>query len=743
MRRFKLGWKAGLAVAVVLMAAGVALAWYGEWVADFADRNLRVDFPGDVALAAPRPDVPAEIAAFAGIWGGDRWDGGAVPVGLAVENVTAGGAATIVYAWGADRELHRPHGSIRLRGRVVGGHLMAMLPDRKELDWSIAADGRLFGRLTPLNDWRSYTLLRRIVAPSRAAAISAAARRSGPLWQEISIPEHARIGDAAGRSLTLRATLYRSARPGRQGLVILNPGSNDRLDPGDVEREEKAARVFLAHGYGVVVPMRKGRGGSGGPLIEGRDFAGPPDSVVQIESGIEDLDAVVAYMTTQDFVDPARIALVGRQHGGLLALAYAGRHPDKIADAVNIAGGWWPMDYRDGALDTEVLSAAGRTAGATGQRPPTLWLYAEGDPLWDLAHAERNIAAYRQAGGDARLVVFPDPEMPRIYLTQLFEWTAKWEDAVMGFLAGIALRDVGLVPLTLPDPLGGKAAIEAAVFYPSATRPHQTLVEGQWIAALTHAPLAEGRFPVILISPDFGGDRFSHHDLAGDLARRGFIVVALRHPGEDTATPGGWRSERALKGREYDLRAALDAVLADPALRLYADPARVGVVGLGFGGYAALLLAGGKPDLGRLDDYCKSGLDPSCKGAAPSESQEIPLFSDPRIKAAALLAPHPGFLLTAEGLRDVRIPLRLYRVGADRRKSAPDDAERIRTLLPHAPDYVDLAHLHPTVFLAPCTPSQREVAPENCVDPPGVDRAAFHEQLAAELAEFFTRAWPR
>src|SRR5882672_946257 len=123
MVRPKLGWKIVVVAIVALATLGTGLVRYGEWVAAFSDRNLRVDFPEDLALTPPGPDVPREIAAFAGIWGGDRWDGGAVPVGLAVERVGADGSASMVYAWGADQVEHSEHGSVRLRGRIAGGHL--------------------------------------------------------------------------------------------------------------------------------------------------------------------------------------------------------------------------------------------------------------------------------------------------------------------------------------------------------------------------------------------------------------------------------------------------------------------------------------------------------------------------------------------------------------------------------------------------------------------------------------------
>src|SRR5439155_16401480 len=126
-----------------------------------------------------------------------------------------------------------------------------------------------------------------------------------------------------------------------------------------------------------------------------------------------------------------------------------------------IAGGWFPQMYDGGRLDGTIIAAAGRSATA-----PVLFLYAEDDPLWSLAEVERNVAAFNAAGGRGRLVAFPDPGVPKLFGTHLFDWTAKWEDAVADFLAFLSgpspVRppDAAIVLFDLRDPLGDTAAGE-------------------------------------------------------------------------------------------------------------------------------------------------------------------------------------------------------------------------------------------------------------------------------------------
>ena len=46
-------------------------------------------------------------------------------------------------------------------------------------------------------------------------------------------------------------------------------------------------------------------------------------------------------------------------------------------------------------------------------------------------------------------------------------------------------------------------------------------------------------------------------------------------------------------------------------------------------------------------------------------------------------------------------------------------------------------------FLMPCPPAITKVAGDACVDPPGFDRAAFHEQFNAQVLTFFRQNLPR
>jgi predicted dienelactone hydrolase len=733
--RSKLRW-IGAIVGVVVLAALTAL---GRWALDFADRHTRVLLPDDLALSVPAADLPPKIAALAGLWGGDRWDGGPQPLALAVERIDSDHTASLVLAWGYNFAAHTTQGWRRLSGKIADdGHLIFALPDDHIADFSVGAAGRLLGRDTDSSDWRSYILLRRAGGRDHAAELAGATERSDPLWHEVDIPEHAQVGAAAGQSITLRTTVYPGAAPGRQPLVIIVHGSTAGIDAQRSLRFEVESRYFLSLGYAVAIPMRKGRGKSGGPQVESDDFQVPPPRV-QIDSGVEDIDAAVDYFIAQSDVDPSRLVLAGEEHGGLLAVAYAKRHPGKVSAVLNFSGGWWPETYRGGAVNTPEFVAA----GGGSAHPPMLWLYAQGDPYTPLAHVGEEYAAFQAAGGKARLVLVPDPPEVKAYGTRLFQWTAKWEGVVRAFLGGDdrTPNRAGMALVDFKDPLDPEDTMDGAIFYPTWSAPGRIIRDPWVIDALRDAPPADGRFPLILLSHGEGGTRLSHHDLATDLARRGFIVVTVTHPGDSDRDPGAWRSDRVLVAREYDLRAALDAVLADPVLGSHVDRDRIGVAGFSLGGYTALLIAGARPDFSRFSTYCgDTGAAPAtCAEGPPLIRQGLGFFRDERVKTAYLMAPGPGYFFTREGLADVRIPVHIDDPAEDKMLVRPFAAERIRDLLPEPPEYARVAGAGHYVYLAPCPEPVREKTPQLCTDPPGFDRAGFHLELATEMADFFRR----
>ncbi len=104
---------------------GVLISWPARLVAQTSvalPKELQsVALPNDIHIVRPQADVPSDLAAFSGMWGG-VWDySHSLPTILVVESITTVGGpqAIVVYAWGVpagSRATYRMRSDVRLDG---------------------------------------------------------------------------------------------------------------------------------------------------------------------------------------------------------------------------------------------------------------------------------------------------------------------------------------------------------------------------------------------------------------------------------------------------------------------------------------------------------------------------------------------------------------------------------------------------------------------------------------------------
>ncbi len=293
----------------------------------------------------------------------------------------------------------------------------------------------------------------------------------------------------------------------------------------------------------------------------------------------------------------------------------------------------------------------------------------------------------------------------------------------------------GAARITVED----TARFEALVAYPTdvAEAPFK---DGPWVVDATRdAPIAPvARFPIVLFSHGggatlkAGGSPLPYADLASSLARAGFIVVAPFHPG----------AHRPLEDRPRHVHKALEAMLADPRFGPHADSNRLGMMGFSWGGAVSLIAAGAVPDLAHLAEYCSHHIDDrkACEGV-PTDGSLAKVIGKKSsdtlaIKALALLEPW-GALFGRSDLTSVDMPTLLFRAeGSD--LGAEGNIIALAAALSHPPLQRTIPGGH-FIFADPCPPAHEAEATELCRDPPGVDRAAVHRQINAEIGDFFGR----
>lgn len=327
-------------------------------------------------------------------------------------------------------------------------------------------------------------------------------------------------------------------------------------------------------------------------------------------------------------------------------------------------------------------------------------------------------------------------------------------------------EEAGWRQIQLPATAAGAVATTVALYYPTLS-PARTVPMGAFtLQVAPGSPPVETVKGLILLSHGIGGSELGHSSLAQALARHGYLVAAMRHPGDN------WQDRSLIEhsaARYFDERPrqasrVIDALLADPFWkeRIARDSQgpRVGALGHSAGGYTVLALAGALPEVAQIATHCQGAAaqDPVFCGIGrsrpagpaaeppPGSPQPAPPASssgaaggaplrDPRVRAVVAMAP-AGVMLTAGSLARVAIPVRIYGAGLDGFLAPAFHAEWVSRHLP-AGALQRVANAGHFAFMD--TPNMPLPSPGGDIgaDPPGFDRAAFLTQLGTELAAYF------
>jgi predicted dienelactone hydrolase len=309
----------------------------------------------------------------------------------------------------------------------------------------------------------------------------------------------------------------------------------------------------------------------------------------------------------------------------------------------------------------------------------------------------------------------------------------------------------------------GDGALRITLWYPAATAEQEVdigspsspfFVSGRTAA---DAPFADDvRHPLILVSHGFGGTARQMTWLAAALARAGYLVVGVDHPGTNGMDGVTAEGAYAPWERAGDLKAALDAVLADPKLAAHIDPSRIGVAGFSLGGFTSLLEVGARADMQQLIAFCDGpDRDAICNpqleypidvhqmpkmlaepAMAPLAARQGTDLSDPRVKAAFLIAPAAVEGLEFDSIRRITAPVAIALGDADPIAPPKTNGELVAKLLPRASLDV-LPHVGHYDFLSECGAAGVANAKAYCTDAPGVSRSETHKRVERDAISFF------
>jgi len=317
--------------------------------------------------------------------------------------------------------------------------------------------------------------------------------------------------------------------------------------------------------------------------------------------------------------------------------------------------------------------------------------------------------------------------------------------AITLLFARSSFGSIGFQEATVPDFQGKPIAV--GIWYPSNAQasPHPLDLFTQTVAV--DSSVAGESLPLILITHGAYGSLSSHYDTAIALAQAGFVVVALTHTGDNSSDQSYIGNRKDLTDRPRQVKVVLDWILSSWTGHSKLDAVHVGIFGFSLGGFTSLVEIGGTPELARMALLCSTHTDaPECAFIKQSHGDQLdpnpaqPIWShDPRIRAAVVAAPAVGFLFGPGDLRQVSIPVQLWRAEND--TSAPDqwNSALVRKELPAHPEEHIVPGADHFVFLAPCSVALAAAVPSICQDAPGFDRAAFHSTFNQSVVGFFSR----
>ena len=304
-------------------------------------------------------------------------------------------------------------------------------------------------------------------------------------------------------------------------------------------------------------------------------------------------------------------------------------------------------------------------------------------------------------------------------------------------LAGTCVHAAGFQQGGAADP-GGKPLV-VGIWYPSQAAAKPVSLGPTTMTVAFNAPVNGKALPMVVMSHGTGGSLLGHFDTAIALADAGFVVVAMNHTGDNYADQS--RSVDMMD-RPRQVSRVIDHMLSTWEGHAAIDAERIGMFGFSAGGFSTLASIGGIADFAKIGPMCRQyPEDFVCQLIAKSQGPVVvpatTVVTDTRIKAAVIAAPALGFTFSPDGLKNVKVPVQLWRAENDVVVPHPRYAEAVRLALPEVPDYhvvPDAGHFD---FLAPCSDALASMAPAICTSSPGFDRAAFHVGFDSAVVKFF------
>lgn len=367
----------------------------------------------------------ADRSKFEGAWSG-LW-GHRLKHILVVENIQPDGTAEAIYAygdmasWGINRGWDRYPAKIQDDQLTVTG--LGFVATYRKLPSGVLMANFTTGR-----------------SLSQAVMTPLDLNSSQPIWTRAEFGQIPTGLGENGQALNLESVIFKPAGAGPFPLAVVNHGSTgDGKNPAIAKLtfiDGAIAQFLTDRGYLVVFPQRRGRGKSEGVYDEGfRDnreegySCSTERSLQGAERALIDLEQIIGSLVKRTDVKPGPVLLSGVSRGGILSMAYAGRHPAQVSGVINFVGGWMAERCPNGEEINDTLFIQ-----AAGFPKPTLSLYGEDDPFYSTKHTNERFRTFQENGGQGTYEVFEVPGRNGHALSAAYHLWAPVADAYLNTL---------------------------------------------------------------------------------------------------------------------------------------------------------------------------------------------------------------------------------------------------------------------------------------------------------------------
>lgn len=319
-------------------------------------------------------------------------------------------------------------------------------------------------------------------------------------------------------------------------------------------------------------------------------------------------------------------------------------------------------------------------------------------------------------------------------------------------ITSLGIEAAGFRQIQVSDP--GYKDLNVGLWYPSdqpaADKPNTEFE----LAVALDAPVSSPNGGLVVISHGYGGWYGGHADTAVALADAGFVVAAPSHTGNTWSDMSSSIDQWALDRPRHTSR-IIDHILEQADFRESIKLDKIGVYGFSAGGYTALSLIGGVPDLDHAEQHCMAhpdefvcteGMITVMQDANMHELPSSAWGADPRIKAAAIAAPGLGFTYTKASLANVTADVQLWSGELDHSVPTQTNAASLALRLSRKAEtyWIDKAN-HFAFMLVACRDAFKQEDPMEyemvCTDAAGFDRSVFHVDMHREMVRFFKQSF--